>query len=142
QHIKAVADKERCTMMATDLELGIRLEVRSVKVEEPGEAILPASRLTAILREATDDELSIEATPNACVVRGQFNEFEMPGEDPAIFPDVPAFAEDKYHEMTAGALREMIRRTEFATAAESAKFGATTGVLWELEGDRARLVAT
>ena len=41
QHIKAVADKERCTLMATDLELGVRLEVRSIKVEQPGDAILP-----------------------------------------------------------------------------------------------------
>ena len=31
--------------MATDLELGIRLEVRSVKVEEPGDAIIPAARM-------------------------------------------------------------------------------------------------
>ena len=40
----------------------------------------------------------------------------MPSEDPAEFPDVPTFAEEKYHEMTAGALREMIRRTIFAAA--------------------------
>src|SRR5262249_32317880 len=44
---------------------------------------------------------------------------------------------------TAGTLREMIRRTIFSVAAaEHARFGATTGVLWELEGDKARLVAT
>jgi DNA polymerase-3 subunit beta len=67
----------------------------------------------------------------------------MPSDDPANFPDFPAFAEEKYHEMTAGALREMIRRTIFAAAAaETARFGATTGVLWELEGEQARLVAT
>ncbi|HYT93716.1 MAG TPA: DNA polymerase III subunit beta [Gemmataceae bacterium] len=140
--LKAIVEPERCTLMATDLEIGIRLEVRSVRVEEPGEAILPTTKLISILREATDEELTIEAGPDTCIVRGQFNEFEMPGEDPAIFPDVPAFAEEKYHEMSAGVLREMIRRTAFATAAEPAKFGATTGVLWELEDGKARLVAT
>jgi DNA polymerase-3 subunit beta len=127
--------------MATDLELGIRLEVRGVKVDEPGEAILPAARTLAILRESTDEELQLEADADRCLVRGQYNEFEMPSEDPANFPDVPAFAETKYHELPAGALREMIRRTIFAAAVEHPRF-AVTGILWELEGNSAKLVAT
>src|SRR5713101_6625239 len=99
RNIKAIAETDRCTLMATDLELGIRLQVLGLKVEEPGEAILPAARLIAILRESQDDELAIEADSNTCVVRGQSNEFEMPSEDPANFPDLPAFTDEKYHEM-------------------------------------------
>ena len=75
------------------------------------------------------------------MVRGQFNEYEMASEDPANFPDVPAFDEEKYHEVSAGTLREMIRRTIFAAATENPRY-AVTGVLWELENDQARLVAT
>src|SRR6059036_3642844 len=96
RNLKAVVDDSRCTLMATDLELGIRLEVRGIKVEEPGEALLPTTRLISILREATDEEMTIEAGPDACVVRGNTNEFDMPGEDTAAFPDVPAFAEETY----------------------------------------------
>jgi DNA polymerase III subunit beta len=143
KNIKAIVEPERCTLMATDLELGIRLEVRSVNVQEPGEAILPTTKIISILRESTDEELTLEAGPDACVVRGQFNEFEMPGEDASVFPDIPDFVEEKYHELGAGVLREMIRRTLFAAAsAEHARFGATTGVMWELEEGKARLVAT
>jgi DNA polymerase-3 subunit beta len=141
KNFKAIVEEGRCTLMATDLELGTRLEVRGVQVEEPGEAILPAARLTAILRESADEELHLEASPDACIVRGQSNEFEMPSEDPAEFPDVPAFSGDRYHEMAAGQLREMIRRTIFAVAAENPRY-ALTGILWELEGPSARLVAT
>jgi DNA polymerase-3 subunit beta len=141
KNLKATVDGDRCTLMATDLELGVRLEVRGVKVEEGGEAILPASRTIAILREATDEELQLEADADHCLVRGQFNEYEMAGEDPANFPDVPAFTEEKYHELTAGTLREMIRRTIFAAATENPRY-AVTGILWELENDQARLVAT
>jgi DNA polymerase-3 subunit beta len=127
--------------MATDLELGIRLDVRGVKVEESGEAILPAARTLAILRESTDDELDLDADNDRCRIRGQFNEFEMPSEDPANFPDVPQFAEEKYHEINAGLLREMIRKTIFAAATENPRY-AVTGILWELEGNQARLIAT
>lgn len=143
RNLKAVVDKDRCILMATDLELGIRLEVRGVKVDEPGEALIPSARMIAILRESADEELTVEATPDACFVRGQHNEFEMPGEDPAAFPDLPTFAEEKYHELSAGVLREMIRRTIFAAAsAEHSRYGATTGVLWELEDNHATFVAT
>src|SRR5262245_50287310 len=142
KNLKAIVEADRCTLMATDPELGIRLEVRSVKVEEAGDAIIPAARLVSILRESSDEELTVEATTEACVVRGQFNEFEMPSEDPANFPDIPSFAEEKYHEISAGVLREMIRRTLFAVAVGEAKFSATTGILIELEGEQAKLVAT
>ncbi len=143
RNIKAIVDNDRCTLMATDLELGIRIEVRGIKVEEAGDALLPTGRLINILRESTDEEMTIEAGPDKCVVRGNTNEFEMPGEDPSAFPDVPAFAEEKYHELTAGVLREMIKRTLIAAATEGqVRFGATTGILWELEDDKAALIAT
>jgi DNA polymerase-3 subunit beta len=143
RNLKAIAETKtnRCTLMATDLELGLRLEVASVEVEEGGEAILPAARLTAILRESTDDKLSLEASPTACVIRGQYNEFEMPGEEPSDFPDIPTFSDDKHHELAADVLREMVRRTVFAAAKENPRY-AMTGVLWELEDKQARLVAT
>jgi DNA polymerase-3 subunit beta len=143
KNLKAVVDNDRCTLMATDLELGIRLEIRGIRVEEPGEALLPTSRFVSILRESTDANMTVEAGPDGCRVLGASNEFDMPGEDPAAFPEVPTFDQEKYHELTAGTLREMIRRTLFAAATgEQLRYGATTGILWELEGDTATLIAT
>jgi DNA polymerase III subunit beta len=141
RNFKIIAEGDRCTLMATDLELGIRFDVQNLIIQEPGEAILPAARLIAILREARDARLNIEADSSACVVRGASLEFEMPGEDPSQFPDIPTFAEDKYHEISAGTLRDMIRRTIFATADETARY-SMTGVMWELDAEVVRLVAT
>jgi DNA polymerase-3 subunit beta len=143
KNIKAIAGDGRCTLIATDQEVGIRLDVQGLTIQEPGEAILPAAKLIAILREARDSELLIEADPSACVIRGTSSplEFEMPSEDPALFPDFPTFVDERYHEISAGTLREMIRRTIFATADETARY-SMTGVMWELDGDKAKLVAT
>src|SRR5437660_1791296 len=68
RNLKAIVQGDRCTLMATDLELGTRLEVRGIKVDEPGEALLPSNRLISILREATDEEMTLEASADACVV--------------------------------------------------------------------------
>ena len=141
KNFKAVAGDGRCTLMATDLEVGIRLDVHGLVIEEAGEAILPATKLVEILREARDEELQIDADSQACIVRGRTLEFEMPSEDPDQFPEWPTFTEDQYHEISAGSLREMIRRTVFAAADETGRY-TMTGVLWELDGDKLKLVAT
>ena len=42
--------------------------------------------------------MTVEAGPDSCRVLGATNEFEMPGEDPSAFPDVPTFDQETYHE--------------------------------------------
>src|SRR5215471_11280483 len=118
KNIKAIASDGRCTFMATDMEVGIRLDVQGLTVQEPGEAILPAAKLLAILRETRDTELEVEADLNACIVKGPSLEFKMPSEDPTLFADVPVFADDDFHEIMSGSLREMIHRTVCAAAGE------------------------
>src|SRR5262249_14947300 len=54
RNLKAVADDGRCTLNATDLEIGVRIDVQGLTIEEPGEAILPAAKLIDILRESRD----------------------------------------------------------------------------------------
>src|SRR5262245_24924786 len=93
--------------VAHDLEIAVRLAVRGILVSQPGQALLPSARLQTL-----DEDLHIEAGDHI-TVRGSTNEFEMPADDPATFPDVPMFEEKSYHEITANVLREMIRRTVF-----------------------------
>src|SRR5262245_39902449 len=87
RNFKAVAEAGHFTLMATDLELGVRLEMRSMRVGQPGEAMLPAAKLLSILRESTYDELTLEADESRVLVRGRVNKFEMPSDNPADFPD-------------------------------------------------------
>jgi DNA polymerase-3 subunit beta len=140
-NFKAIAADGRCTLMATDMEIGIRVDVQGLVIEEAGEAILPAARFIDILRECRGPELQIQADADGCVVKGPSLYFEMPGEDPAQFPDWPTFTDEKYHEISAGSLRDMIRRTLFAAADDTARY-SMAGALFELEDDVARLVAT
>jgi DNA polymerase III subunit beta len=142
QNIKAIAQGDRLTLMATDLEVGIRYELRGTAIEEPGEAILPVGRLTAILRESSDSEVRLDADARRARVNTSVSEYEMPGEDPASFSDIADFeAGEKYHELAAGDLQRMIRRTVFAAAKDEGKY-AMRGVLWDMEDKKARLVAT
>lgn len=141
RNIKAHAEEQSCSLFATDLELGLRMDVGGVEVIKPGKALLPAQKIISILRETREDQLSIDASPKGVIVKGKKVEFFLPYEDPEQFPDVPEFGDDAWHEIRAGDLRELIRRTVFSCATESARY-TMTGVLFELDGDGARMIAT
>ncbi len=132
---------EGAILMATDLEVGIRHRVLGMKVEQGGSAILPTARFGSILRTSDDVELYVEVNDDLLKVTGKRSEFNLPGEDPNLYPEVPDFAATGYHEVAAADLRKLIRRTIFATDTESTRF-ALGGVLVELTADTITMVGT
>lgn len=132
---------DRATLMATDLEIGVRLDLRSIKVEEPGITILPLAIFTGILRNTTDDELTVELEDKLLTVRGHNGRWEMPTEDPAAFPDVPEFNADACHEIKASILRDIITKTSFAHGDEDSRF-SYSAVMVEAVDSELAMVAT
>lgn len=143
-HVKAVAADDALTLTAFDTEVGIRYELRGVTVRRVGAAILPITQLTQILKESTAEEVDIDAQAEGTTIRVGAGRFVLPARPVDEFPDIPAFDDGgRYHEVTAGVLRSLIRRTAFAAdKKDSGGRFALKGVLWEAEGRVARLVAT
>lgn len=141
QTIKMEASEEGLTLSATDMEVGIRIEVPDETAEVPGRALLSVSQFGSILRESNDEVLHIEADGNSVVVKGDRSRFKLPSGNPAEFPDVPQFTESNYHVVNARLLKELIRRTLFATDNESSRY-ALGGILLEVEGEKLTAVAT
>lgn len=142
--IKAIAQEDSLTLIAFDTEVGIRYEMRGILVKRAGAAILPINQLTQILRECPSAELELDSGEESTKVKAGTSRFSMPVRPVDEFPDIPAFDDGgNYHELTAGVLRNMIRRTAFAAdKRDSGGRFALKGVLWEADGQMARLVAT
>jgi DNA polymerase-3 subunit beta len=142
QCVKLIATEDALTLMATDLEVGCRYQVTAVKVEEPGEALVPAERLSGIVREATGDEsLTLETDKDACLVQGAGSKFRIFGYDPAEYPAVAEFPGKGDFQIPSAVLSDMIGKTLFATAKAHSHY-AISGVLWEASGKKLQLVAT
>ena len=141
QNVKLEVRADGATLMATDLEIGIRIDVPGLEVSVPGSVVLPISRFGSILRESSDEKLYLESDGRSTLIRGQRSEFRLPSENPDEFPNVNLFEEEKYHEMPARFFREIVRRTAFATDNESSRY-ALGGVLLELGEDKITAVGT
>jgi DNA polymerase-3 subunit beta len=134
QHVKLQLADDQSLLLATDLEVGLRLKVDDIEVSSAGAAILPVQRMSMILREVTDDVLTIDATPEKTVIQGQHSRFELAGQNPDEFPEVATFEERDYFEVGADVLRRLIQRTIFATESESSRY-ALGGILLESDGN-------
>lgn len=139
--VQIIADKKSVRISATDLEVGINYSVSEVQVEEAGEIVVPADRLTAIVRESTDEVLLLQAADGSCKIEGADSHFTIYGQEPGQFPAVPSFEAQADIEITLGSLQGGIRQCLFATAKESTRY-ALNGVLWEMKGKKLSLVAT
>lgn len=128
-------------LLATDLELGIRYQISGVSTGEPGHVVLPVGQTISILRELSDETVTLKDVSGGVVLQGGTSRFELSTEDPLQFPDVPGLGEEVGQKIKAGVLAQMIRRTAFACAAENSRY-ALHSVLLEFEEGRARLVAT
>lgn len=141
QNVKLDASEGQATLMATDLEIGIRHQVTGVDIQSPGVVVLSVARFGSILRESTDETIHIESDGQGVVIRGERSQFRLTAEDPAEFPHVSNFDETSFHEISARLLRELIHRTEFSTDNESSRY-ALGGVKLEFEEGEVTAIGT
>ena len=136
-NVKLEAKGDAAIVSATDLEVGIRIELAGAESSAAGAVLLPSSRLMAIVRESQPGTVfDIQSDGTAAVVKATRSEYRLPAEDPLEFPAVATFPPDACYELAAPLMRELVRRTVFATDNESSRY-ALGGVLLELSGEHA-----
>lgn len=141
KNVKLEVFENSIALIGTDQEVGIRYVIQDVDTAEAGELLLPANRIIAILRELRDETVMLESTGDTVRIKSGHSEFELPLEDPAEFPSIAEFDAENYIIVEASTIRQMIRRTIFATDTESTRY-ALGGILVETEGESIKLVAT
>lgn len=141
QNVKLEVTGDTATLLATDLEIGIRHQVSGVDIQTPGVVVLNVTKFGSILRESTDETIHIEADGQGAVIRGERSQFRLSAENPADFPQVTGFEEKGFYEIPARLLRELIHRTEFATDNESSRY-ALGGVKLEFAENQITAIGT
>ncbi len=130
-------------LVATDLEVSLRLKLAEAEVDKGGEVLVNAARLSAVLRAVEDMghvDFEADGEGNASVKAGS-NQYRLPTEDPEDFPDVPGFDVKKPFRLSYPDLTGLFKKTRYATAPDAGRY-AMNGVLMEIDAERLRTVAT
>jgi DNA polymerase-3 subunit beta len=135
------AHSDCCVLKATDLELSIRCTVTQVEVDQTGEVLVSADKLSHIVRESNEEILAIEAGEGVCHVRGQDSHFQIYMQNASEFPPVPTMEKEPDFEVETAVLRRLAEWTAFAAARENSRY-AINGVLWEKDKGKLLLTAT
>jgi len=139
--VKVTAQTDALILAATDAETAIRITSRRVEVQQPGEALIPAEKLSQIVRESVDPTLTLEVEEDAAHIRAQDSHFKIFVHNAEDFPPLPESDGKADFEISAAKLHKLIAQTLFATARESSRY-AINGVLFERDGKKLVVVAT
>jgi len=128
-------------LAGTDLEVGIRYRLEEVEIGAGGEAVVPAALFSGVMREISDESVSVSVERQKLALRTDGGSFEIQCEDPAQFPEIPAFPAEPAGTLEASDLRSLVRKTAFAAGKEAARF-ALNGVRIVATAGSVRFVAT
>ena len=140
--IKLTAEDGRMTLSATDGDVGLRMTMEQVEVDQAGEALIPADKLNQIVRECQAPTVSLESDKQALFIRSGESKFKVYGFDPGEAPPIKSFEDAEVDcEIRAGDLLTLIARSLFAAADEHSRY-AINGVLLDRKGTDIRMIAT
>jgi DNA polymerase-3 subunit beta len=141
-NVLMVLDGDCLSLTGTDLEVELVGRVKPGEGSVPGEVTVPARKLVDIcksLPEGCDIEFKVE--DGKALVRSGRSRFTLSTLPARDFPNVEDSIGTHKVLLQQGQLRRLIERTAFAMAQQDVRY-YLNGMLWELQGNRLRVVAT
>ncbi len=134
------AEGETLTLTGYDLEVGIVTSMEA-RIEEEGSVILNAKILCDILRTLPSETVTITVDERlSCRIKSGDAEFSLIGIGAEEYPELPSVESGSPISLNGEVLKDMIRKTIFATAENDVKV-VHTGVRFEITPHKIRLIA-
>lgn len=135
------ATRDGLKLSGTDLDIAVSTVVPA-SVDQEGAITLPARKLVELVRELPSAGIRITTQGEQRVIiecgRSKFKLLGLPREEFPAFPQVTFSASSR---TTARDLQKLVAHVAFAASTEESR-PILNGVLWQLTGDRMRMVAT
>jgi len=134
--------ENKITLITTDLELSIKNQVE-VEILEEGSVCLPLKKFLEIIRELEEKEdvlIEVEEN-NRAIISSKDSIFHLFGLPKKDFPAFPEYVKEKSFTLSSSLIKEMIRKTIFATAVDDIRY-VLNGVFFIVGGNECKMVAT
>jgi len=124
----------------SDLDLSIEKKISS-EVIEPGTVVIDAKLFGEIIRKLPNDIIEIRTVDSSSIqISCQKSKFKLIHMNSDEFPELPHISENMIFSVPQRILKNMIKGTIFATAADDSR-PVLTGVLFEIKDRKLNLVA-
>lgn len=124
---------ETIILTATDLEVGIRIEIPA-EIITTGSITLPSRKFFEMIREINDDHVHLEVYENKWVkISTKSGNYNIAGIDSEEYPSLPEFKKDILSSVSCDIIAEAIDKTQFSIAQENENQFNLMGVLFEKE---------
>ena len=140
QNILCSTEKGRLILLATDLDIYVKTSFE-IETTEDARVLLPGRKLAGIVKESATDEIEFTKEENRVILKAGRSTFRIPILDPDEFPRMFERPTATKFNVEAGSLKNLFEAVEFAVSRGEDR-PAMTGVLWEINKERNRMVAT
>jgi len=135
------AEKNKVTLISTDLDIGIS-SVLETEVEEEGAITIPAKRFSDIIKELPDEDISISTMKNnSMIIKCSKCVFKIIGLPKEEFPKLPEFKDEPSVVLKQGVLKNMLTMTQFAMSHDETRY-VLNGALFLFKGKKLTIVTT
>ncbi|MCC8164767.1 MAG: DNA polymerase III subunit beta [Planctomycetes bacterium] len=129
------------TLAATDLEIGLKMNLEVVDLKNPTSVLLPASRLSALVKGTYADDIHMTIEDNKAEIKTSYGRFQVPGMDVLDYPTIPDFAAEGVFLVHGDDFVEAVQKTLFATAKGDTRY-ALSGIYVNVTDGSAEFVAS
>ncbi|MDY3118302.1 MAG: DNA polymerase III subunit beta [Peptoniphilus sp.] len=133
------ATKDQLILRATDTEISMESR-HACFVEEAGSIVLNASLFGDIVRKLPNSMVYIESDGQKLSLVCEQSEFEIMGQNPEEYPQLPELGGDEKVMVTGEALLKAFKETQFATSNDDMRI-VLTGVLLDVRKEGITFVA-
>lgn len=134
------ADKEGLTLIATNLEIGIKTKVRG-KVEEVGSFTVNAKLLGDFVSSLKRENISIELQENTLIIKGENHTTKIKGESANDYPLIPELSPESTISIPTRELSNGLGQVVFAASTDEGR-PELNAILFTIAEDKLTLVAT
>ena len=140
-NVKIETKDDSVELSATDSEIALRYTLTEVEILELGVVSIPASNVTAILRETSNETVELESQGEEFFIRTLDSSYRIVGDDPHNFPFIPFIDDAASISIPSNLVSSCIQKTSFATSKEKTRY-ALNGILVSISGTTVEMVAT
>lgn len=128
-------------LVGTDLDIGISCEL-PVNSSELGLITVPAKRFSEIIRELSEEEVTISSKKNNSVtIETQNCQFKILGLSAEEFPKLPEFKNKEAIKIEQALFKQLLGLTSFAVSFDESRY-ILNGILFKISKNSICLVAT